>query len=391
MKILYITTSYEQKANSASIRNNALVEGLIQNGCKVTVLTPQWPEHMRSIYFTNQNKADVIRTYIPDLSILKKTSVPGKRKSNSTLSYIRSLVRDLIYFPDICKKWKNLISVEIGDSYDLIISSSDLKSSHFVALKLKKQNPQIPWIQIWGDPWKDDVNLSWLHKRKAGKQEYELLKQADKIIYVSSLTKEKMSRNYPEISDKLFYIPRGYYKAIHKSRMDNNLFRIVYTGVLSPGRNVLNFLSALEEYNKEKEKKICLDFYGNYPSDMEEKIKKYVSCSVHSNIDYEEILSLYRESDALLFISNKQGSTQIPGKLFDYMGTELPIICLVDDINSGIVQILSSYPRCLIIQNTPNDIRRGLTNINFYLGKRYEVEPIFSPKAVASEVLKMMI
>ena len=391
MKILYITTSYEQKANSASIRNNALVEGLIQNGCKVTVLTPQWPEHMRSIYFTNQNKADVIRTYIPDLSILKKTSVPGKRKSNSTLSYIRSLVRDLIYFPDICKKWKNLMSVEIGDSYDLIISSSDLKSSHFVALKLKKQNPQIPWIQIWGDPWKDDVNLSWLHKRKAGKQEYELLKQADKIIYVSSLTKEKMSRNYPEISDKLFYIPRGYYKAIHKSRMDNNLFRIVYTGVLSPGRNVLNFLSALEEYNKEKEKKICLDFYGNYPSDMEEKIKKYVSCSVHSNIDYEEILSLYRESDALLFISNKQGSTQIPGKLFDYMGTELPIICLVDDINSGIVQILSSYPRCLIIQNTPNDIRSGLTNINFYLGKRYEVEPNFSPKAVASEVLKMMI
>lgn len=73
------------------------------------------------------------------------------------------------------------------------------------------------------------------------------------------------------------------------------------------------------------------------------------------------------------------------------MGTELPIICLVDDINSGIVQILSSYPRCLIIQNTPNDIRRGLTNINFYLGKRYEVEPNFSPKAVASEVLKMMI
>ncbi len=390
-KILFITTSFEQKANSAAIRNNALVKGLIQNKCKVTVLTPQWPEHMSSLFFKGQNRADIIRTYIPDLAILKKTSASGKRISNSTLSHIRGLVRDLVYYPDICKNWADLVKIENIDSYDLIISSSDLKSSHFVALKLKKQNPQIPWIQIWGDPWKEDVNLSWLHKHKAGKHEYELLKQADKVIYVSSPTKEKMSRNYPELSDKLFYIPRGYYQAIHKIKVDKNLFRVIYTGVLSTGRNVFNLLSILEEYNKEREKKIYLDFYGNYPSDIAEKIKTFPSCSVHPNIDYEKILSLYKESDALLFISNKQGSTQIPGKFFDYMGTELPMICLVEDTNNGIVQMLHSYPRCLIMQNRPEEIRKGLADIDNYLGKRYEVEQDFSPETVASEVLRLMV
>ena len=390
-KILFITTSFEQKANSAAIRNNALVEGLIQNGCKVTVLTPQWPEHMRSIYFTGRNKADIIRTYISDLAILKKTAVPGKRRSNSHLSRIRGLIRDLIYYPDICKNWPNLAEIGKMNSYDLIISSSDLKSSHFVALKLKQQNPLTPWIQIWGDPWKEDVNLSWLHKTKAEKHEYELLKQADKVIYVSNLTKEKMSQNYPELSDKLFYIPRGYYQAIHKKEGDKNLFRIVYTGVLSTGRNVFNLLSALEELNKKREKKVYIDFYGNYPSDMAEKIKTFSYCSVYANIDYENVLSLYEKSDALLFISNKQGSTQIPGKFFDYMGTELPIICLIEGTDSGVVKMLEQYSRCLIIPNTSEGVREGLSSIDNYLGKKYEIEKNFSPKAVASEMLKLMI
>lgn len=390
-KILFITTSFEQKANSAAIRNNALVEGFIQNNCEVTVLTPEWPEHMRSTYFTGQNKASVIRTYVPDLIILKKTAALGNKKCSSILSRIKGFIRDLIYFPDICKNWESLVNIEIKNQYDFIISSSDLKSSHYVALKLKKQNPQIPWIQIWGDPWKDDVNLSWLHRQRAKKQEYELLKQADKVVYVSSLTKEKICLCYPELFDKFFYIPRGYYQIAHKETADNNVFHIIYTGVLSGGRNVFNFLPALEEYNKKRERKICLDFYGNYSSETAKKIESYSNCSVHPNIDYEKIITLYSCSDALLFLSNKQTSTQIPGKLFDYMGTELPIICLVEDMNSGITRILRSYPRCLIMQNTPEDIQKGLAVIDDYLGKKYEIDHSFSPKVIASEVLKLMI
>lgn len=56
MKILYITTSYEQKNSSAAIRNNALVNGFIDLGHDVIVLTPKWPCFSSPSFLSDKTK-----------------------------------------------------------------------------------------------------------------------------------------------------------------------------------------------------------------------------------------------------------------------------------------------------------------------------------------------
>lgn len=49
MKILYVTTSL-LKNESASIRNISLINGLVENGCCVTVLTVEFCEKDEDIF-----------------------------------------------------------------------------------------------------------------------------------------------------------------------------------------------------------------------------------------------------------------------------------------------------------------------------------------------------
>ena len=88
----------------------------------------------------------------------------------------------------------------MNEKFDYIISSSDSKTSHFIAREIIKSNNLIvPWIQIWGDPWSDDIgikNCNFLTKYRIKKNEKKLLKEADKIFYISELTANKIKDKF---------------------------------------------------------------------------------------------------------------------------------------------------------------------------------------------------
>lgn len=79
MNILYITSFYEQRSASAAIRNSAWVDGLIEAGCNVTVLTVEWPQDLKSHFLMDNNRAQVYRTYLPELDVLKVTTTKIKK------------------------------------------------------------------------------------------------------------------------------------------------------------------------------------------------------------------------------------------------------------------------------------------------------------------------
>ena len=68
----------------------------------------------------------------------KKDKVIEGTKNNRYFK-IKTLVKDLIFFPDTlieCKK--NVKKIELVKEYDYIISSSDSKISHYMALEILK-------------------------------------------------------------------------------------------------------------------------------------------------------------------------------------------------------------------------------------------------------------
>lgn len=392
MRILYITTFYEQRSASAAIRNSAWVNGLIEDGCEVTVLTVDWPDNLKSRFLMENNRARVYRTYLPELDVLKVTTSKIKKSSFAKLTPIRHFIRDLIFFPDICRRWNDKVDLPTKMNYDILISSSDFKSSHYVAKQVKEANKELPWIQIWGDPWKDDVGLNWLNKIRAAKKEKELLTIADKVIYVSAITKERMSRIYPLLCHKFHYLPRGFYKSVYNVSTENKGdIHITYTGGMSIRyRNSLALLECIEMKNRTKNRRLHVDFYGLFDAETKEQFGALDCCTIHSAVDYEEILKVYQHSDALLFVANKGNSSQIPGKLFDYMGTNLPIICLVDSLDTEIANWLRSFPRCLLIENSNKGVQNSIDMIYSFINNKYDIVQEFSPNSIAKQLLSIL-
>lgn len=396
MRILFITSSYEQKNNSAAIRNNAWVSGLIENGQIVDVLTIEWPEFMKSDYLINNNNAKIIKYCLPELNALRITK--GTAKSNNIISKsftkIKKYIRDLIYFPDICKNWASVASNYDITSYDVIVSSSDFKSSHFVANKLISK-VQKKWIQIWGDPWSSDINLNRNQLQRVKKNEYKLLSAANAIVYVSDLTRIDLQKQYPDLSTKMYYIPRGYYRSVCSADAlpspDKDFIRLVYTGILSTGRNIDLLIKAISIYNESASKKIILNLYGNYSAQQRIDFSKYNWLKINESVDYSEILNIYSQADLLLFVSNGKNSTQIPGKLFDYMGTSKPIMCICSRDEVDLFSLLSHFDRCIL----PNDyslsslIKMLEDSINL-INNKFDPLEEFAPRSIGRQLLDVI-
>jgi hypothetical protein len=386
MKILFITTCYLVKDVSSTIRNNALVKGLIENNHSVDVYTIKYPDNRLSNFFIKERNGSVFFTELSSMNLnnyIKKTE-------NTYLIKLKRFIQKTILFPDIWFQWTREIRIDNINQYDIILSSSDGKTSHFVGRKIKNAYPSIPWIQIWGDPWYDDLHtIRWM-RPIIYYYERRLLKLCDASVYISRPTKDKILNRYPSFLDKVHYIPRSFYQPVIPSlSYPNKDFHIVYTGKLGTGRKINTFLQCVDEHNNSNHKKIIIDFYGQYEQNIVEDLTKFNCIRFNGSIEYDGILTVFLVADALLYISNKKGSTQIPGKLYDYLGTSCPILCLVYDPEDSISSFLKEHgERCVLLKNDINCIQQSFNLIIKCFTKKYKPIDKYSPSSIAKKVLE---
>lgn len=385
MKILYITTAYTLKNSSAAIRNNALVKGLIQIGHEVDVVTIKWPQDLHSDYLNDQCNGKIHYVELNNLKLISnvKKSVLKSFLSMKLIRRTKECIKRILFFPDECYQFIKAVDYTKFAQYDNLITSSDHKSSHYVGLNLKQKFPDIRWIQIWGDPWKADVNTPWMLRYKYGRGEKKLLSQADQIVYVSSVTRDDIANKYQSISYKLNYIPRGFYDRVNCRGIINNPTIITYTGILSFGRNIENLLKAITNQTLNK---VEVHTYGPKSEYIEALAKQYPCLKNHDSVSQEELVAIYKHSSMLLYISNAKGSTQIPGKLYDYMGTTLPILCLVEDSTDATSDFLSNHDRCYLIENRFLEIKDQFAEIIEFSKKKFEIDETYSPEVIAKEI-----
>lgn len=392
MRILYITNFYAFRNSSAAVRNNALVKGLIELGHTVDVQTIRFPEDQTSpdLMYGNIHYTDVFNW-------TSRQALGAKVSSNILLSSLRSIyvkLRRNTEFPDRYHNWIDKINIDKIplNEYDLMISSSDSKTSHFVALRLKRQNPELRWIQIWGDPWYDDVNLKGYNRWRVKRAERNILSQANNVVYISAPTAEVMKKRYNDIANKIHFVPRSYFKEYKYTISSKGDFHIVYTGSIqrAHGRNLSPLVNAIDLYNKNNAKQIILDVYGSVDENVrKETNSKYVM--FHGSVDVSELGGVYESSNALLYISNKAGSTQIPGKLYDYIGTSSLILCLVCSLDDGIAEYLKTLnDKCYLILNEECSLQRELPVMVEKMRNTYAPVQSFSPRVIAKEVLHIL-
>ena len=385
MKILYITTSLLRN-ESASIRNISLINGIVENGNEVDILTLDFLEKFEDKF---------LKTFLTKETKIYKVKIPkfNKRKEkNKNFKFIlklKNIIKEFLFFPDIySESIKNSKEIVINkDEYDFVVSSSDSKSSHFIAKNIIKNNNLMQqWVQIWGDPWGNDINvrtLNFLTKYRIKKEEKKLLEKATKIFYISELTSETIKNKYPLFSNKIFTLNRSYLKEIN-SKNDQQKFIFSYTGSIL-NRNITPLIDSIEKYNENNDKKIELNFYGINEQDFNFDILNKNFIKIFSRVSFEEVLEIYKNSDVLVYIDNLYNSTQIPGKIYDYFGTNKTILGLYE--NENVKEILKKYDRIELIKN------QGIFELNSVIKSinTKNVMEKFSPKNIANDFIEKII
>jgi hypothetical protein len=341
------------------MRNSGLVEGLIENGHQVDILSIH--PNVNHI----QNASILPQTRVFRIGSSASYDVLEAKANNSlirmiTSRLIRSIYRKIsLYNYTYLAAIKARIDVLPIKEYDIVISSSDPKTSHLLARELKKQGLKAgKWIQYWGDPMSLDItnNVIW-PKWFIRIVEKRILKEADSIIYVSPFTLEKQKELFKEHSNKMKCIPIPYINTKqYNINKNDSILKVSYLGsYYSKVRNIVPLYNAVLGLNQ----KVELVIAGT--TDI--KLENSENVKVLPNMNRIDLSKYEDESDAIICVLNSSG-TQVPGKLYHYAGTNIPILVIVDgEYGSRIKEYLEKFDRYVLCENNERSISEALLGI----------------------------
>lgn len=265
--------------------------------------------------------------------------IPNPKKQ-SFLDKMLLWIRGNVFIPDARVLWVKP-SVSFLEKYILendietIITSGPPHSLHLIGLELKKKC-NINWLADFRDPWTTigyhkALKLSSFAAKKHKKLEHQVLNLADVIIVTSGSTKTE----FQSITSKpIHVITNGYdIENIGKQKLDSK-FSLAHIGSLLSERNpkfLWRCLSELIHENSVFEVNFELKLIGAISPDVLDSIHDFGLSKYTNNLGYvshREALEQQRKSQVLLLIEINSEETKsiIPGKLFEYMVSERPII-----------------------------------------------------------------
>ena len=352
-KILFVTSYPLEYNTSANVRNLGLIEGFIANNHEVSTCS-LYPSDINLYSGTLIQGMFKDRYWIGGESHQQVSAKPSKR--GKWHNYLRAKIANLYNYFSIYDRRKAQVrkvsALDIKETFDVIISSSDPKSAHLFAEELLKKNPKISsrWIQYWGDPFSDDISCSrFMGNMRVKREEFRLIKLASKVVYVSPFTADDIKKKYPEISSKIEFYPIPYRLSISpkKGFVFNKDIVIGYTGDYnSRNRNILPLYEALNGTNYKSY------IVGN--SDI--KLKSTENIIVKERLFGDEFKRVSDEINIVVCICNLHG-TQIPGKVYHCVNTGKPILIIVDGENSkALTNYFAGYDRFYTCDNNANTI-----------------------------------
>lgn len=384
MNILFVVTKPIEYSESSNIRNISLMKGFIELGHRVDIYS--FPPNRKSIFY-DKHCLDSVKfghRYVIgiDTSASKSSNPIGvkpiARKIIGRL-YRRLFIYDTRYWIVKNSKLEDLVC-----EYDLMISSSDPKSSHKLAEKIYVNNISKigKWIQYWGDPFANDItrNRNILLKEAVKREEKRLISKASASVYCSPFTYEEMINTYPEYKNNIRYFPRPVEdRSFSENEKEINYSHLVlgYFGAIYGARNLQPLYEAVKNSNHE------LHLY-----DSSSVMKEQKNIKIHERLKREDCREAEDRVDILVCVCNKNG-TQIPGKIFDASITNKYILVILDGENADKIRsYFEPYNRFVFCNNNQESIRYVLDNIKKY---EYTKKPCdaFSNLTIAKEFVKI--
>jgi galactitol-specific phosphotransferase system IIB component len=280
--------------------------------------------------------------------------IPKKRKQ-TLLDRMMLYIRGNYFIPDARKNWVkpsvSFLSKYIQDNHiDTIITTGPPHSLHLIGLQLKNKF-NINWIADFRDPWTTigyhkALKLTSSSQDKHKDLEQNVLNSADQLVVTSMHTKNEFQK---KTSVPITVITNGYDSHSLKVEEKDQKFTLSHIGSLLSDRNpniLWEVISELIKENNAFSKAFELQLIGVVSDDVKETLDEFglkAYTKVVGYVTHNEAIKYQLASRLLLLIEIDSEDTKaiIPGKLFEYLISETPILAIGPE-GSDIERIITS-------------------------------------------------
>lgn len=364
-KVLIVTYYFPPSGGPGVQRVLKFVKYLPEFGWQPVVLTVQdgdYPARDESLLAEIPQHAIVYRTKIfePYRLYRKLTgkaantpvdveNIPQGGKKKSLTESLAEFVRSTFFIPDARIGWYPYavpqgLKIIKEQNIEAIYSSSPPYTTSVIARKLHRAT-RIPWVAGFRDPWTGFLSTPdrWFIPRAIDERlERAVFNDANAVEAAWRGILKDVTGKVPGIDQKkLVYHPNGFDREDYPTLKlkKNKRFTVTYTGSMYGKRNPRTFLQAVEGLvsdGKVDPRKIHLKFIGRFGSEVREMLER---SSIHDSIEVisylphsESVEALLRSDALLLIVDEADGSDEIvPGKVFEYIGAQRPIIGLAPE------------------------------------------------------------
>nr|WP_299485133.1 glycosyl transferase family 1 [uncultured Allomuricauda sp.] len=264
-----------------------------------------------------------------------------QEKNPSIVEKLMLWIRGNLFIPDARKLWvkpsiKFLSNIIEEEGIDTIVTTGPPHSMHLIGLGLKEKL-DVHWIADFRDPWTSigyhkKLRLTSTSQKKHKLLERQVLNNADKIV-VTSLTTQEEFRGLTAKPIKA--ITNGFEEVTKVEALDDD-FTISHIGSLLTGRNPAILWETLKELCVENDSfgdSLKIQLAGVVGEEVLDSIEAYGLGKHVANLGYlshEEVFDIQQKSQLLLLLEIDSEETKgiIPGKLFEYLNANRPILAL---------------------------------------------------------------
>jgi glycosyltransferase involved in cell wall biosynthesis len=354
-------------SNGASVpRIESFYRYLKKWGWKVIVLTAS-PKSYGKIDETYQDEPDDLIFRALSLDVQKQLSFKGK--------YISAMATPdrwgITWIPSAIRLGNKLVE---SHQPDVIWSSSPIPSTHVIANKLATKHG-IPWVADYRDPfhYMNGSAGKWLDKVHR-RIDQTTLKNASHLTFATAAVQDLYQNKYKDlITEKSTVIENGYDEANFQrlERLENKStpfsdkkYSLYYCGVLYPnGRDpipIFEAMSMLQNQGVINSDNFELIFQG--AGDGKEFADKIKTLALGQLIEFIEpvpfiqALNNMTQADTLLLIQDSRFNKQIPGKIYEYLRTQKPLLVKADP-NGETAKLAIKFPEVTVGYNNESIIK----------------------------------
>jgi glycosyltransferase involved in cell wall biosynthesis len=355
-KVLVIAYYWPPSGGSGVQRWLKFVKYLPSFGWKPYVFTPENPAFELqdpSLQKDVPAEAEIIRFPIWEPYALFNSLSGKKEKTSGSIiqkgkqSFFQKMsvwIRGNFFIPDPRVFWvrpsvRFLTEYLRKNQIDTIITTGPPHSMHLIGLKLKKTNPLLKWIADFRDPWSEWGLLDSLRVGSIGKNfhrrlERKVLQQADEVITITPFYVRQLAQLGGR---KVELVTNGFdeddFTNFKLKKSDRFLIR--HVGIVNEKCDPRPFMNVVAEWygrNEELRKVLTVEFVGTVHPSFKEFVHTHQALSSFTvftdPVPHKALMDIYATSAVavLILTGYKDAEGYMPGKLFEYIATGLPVL-----------------------------------------------------------------